>query len=74
MAINRIEWLAGYRWAKDVYTQSFSLLRVKDGPEKLLEMMRRGLVEKPENYSDGVQGFINEYQSALDSATKGEKK
>jgi hypothetical protein len=63
---NRIEWLAGRRWAKDVCFASASLLKLDHGPAKLLEHLRRGLQQKPASYALGVQSIIETVETAME--------
>lgn len=58
MIKNRIEWLSGRQWAKDVCMDAGSLLGTTSGPDKLLEMLRRGLTGKPADYVLGVREII----------------
>jgi hypothetical protein len=58
MIHNRVEELAGYRWAKDTCIDFGNLLGFDGGHAKLMEMLRRGLVEKPPSYAVGVQKVI----------------
>lgn len=55
---NRVEELAGYRWAKETCFASAALLKLEGGHAKLLEMLRRGLVDKPPSYAEGVRKVI----------------
>lgn len=64
--MNRIEYLSGRRWASDVVMQSLNMLKLVGGHEKLLEMLARGLVQKPESYMFGVQDIINIVEDARD--------
>lgn len=64
MALNRVEWLAGRRWAKDVCFASEQLLKVAGGVEKLLDMLHRGTVEKPASYAQGVREIITLVEDA----------
>ena len=56
--MNRIEWLAGYRWAKDVCFEAGALLKTEGGHARLMDMLSRGLIEKPASYAAGVQQII----------------
>lgn len=64
---NRIEYLSGRRWAVDFCFKSENLLRLKGGHEKLLEMLKRGLIEKPESYAEGVQEIIETVEGVIKS-------
>lgn len=64
--MNRIEYIAGRRWASDVVMQSSNLLKLQGGYEKLLEMLARGLVQKPSAYMAGVQAIIDIVEDALE--------
>lgn len=64
--MNRIEYLCGRRWASDVVMQSLNMLKLVGGHEKLLEMLSRGLVQKPESYKAGVQEIITIVEDARD--------
>lgn len=63
--INRIEWLAGRRWAQDVVMTSGSILKLQGGHEMLLKTLRLGLVQKPESYTAGVREIITIVEDAL---------
>lgn len=63
--INRIEYLTGYRWAKEICMSSANQLRLKDGPEKLLKTLQLGTVEKPESYAEGVKEIIGIFEEAM---------
>lgn len=63
--INRVEWLAGRRWAQDTCFASAAQLKLEGGHIKLLEILRRGLVQKPESYAAGVQEIITIVEDAL---------
>lgn len=56
---NRVEELAGYRWAKETCFASAALLKLDGGRAKLVEMLRRGLEQKPASYAAGVQKVID---------------
>jgi len=58
MLRNRVEELAGRHWAKEVCFASSALLKVDGGHAKLMEMLSRGLIEKPASYAAGVQQII----------------
>lgn len=64
--MNRIEYIAGRCWASDVVMQSSNLLKLVGGHDKLLEMLERGLVQKPEAYMAGVQAIIDIVEDALE--------
>ncbi len=59
MIRNRVEELAGRRWAQEMCFSSSELLKLQDGHDKLLEILRRGLVQKPKSYAVGVQEIID---------------
>ncbi len=59
MIRNRVEELAGRRWAQEMCFASAELLKLQDGHDKLLEILRRGLVQKPKSYTIGVQEIID---------------
>lgn len=63
--MNRIEYLSGRRWASDVVMQSSNLLKLAGGHKKLLEILERGLVQKPADYSAGVMAIIDIVEDAL---------
>lgn len=61
---NRVEWLAGRRWAQDVVMSSAALLRIDGGLEKVLKTLRNGLAQKPADYAAGVQEIITIVEDA----------
>ena len=63
--LNRVEWIAGRRWAQDVVMSSGSILKLQGGHEMLLKTLRLGLVQKPESYAAGVQEIITIVDDAL---------
>jgi len=71
--INRIEWLAGRRWAQETCFASSSLLKLQGGHAKLMEMLKRGLVEKPQSYAAGVQDIITIVEDAAHVQAPGEE-
>lgn len=62
---NRIEWLAGYRWAKEIVEQSANLLNLMGGSEKMLGLLERGMVQKPPSYAEGVREIVTMVQDFL---------
>lgn len=63
--MNRIEFLAGRRWAQDVVMSSASLLKLPNGHVKVLEMLNRGTVQKPADHAGGVSEIITIVKDAL---------
>lgn len=59
MIRNRVEELAGRRWAQETCMASAALLRLDGGHEKLLDMLRRGLKTNNQSYAAGVQQIID---------------
>lgn len=57
--MSRIEELQGIRWAKQICEKSTQDLRLTGGPERLLTILRRGLVDKPQGYAAGVLSIIH---------------
>lgn len=62
--MNRIEYLSGHRWAREVCLRSFAEMSIPGGTERILCTLRRGLVQKPKDYSDGVQEIITIVEDA----------
>lgn len=73
MIPNRVEELAGRRWAQDTVFASASLLKLDGGHGKLLEILKRGLVQKPARYAAGVQEIITIVEDAAHVSAIGEK-
>lgn len=63
--MSRVEFLAGRRWAQDVVMSSASLLKLPNGHVKVLEMLKRGTVQKPADYSGGVSEIITIVEDAV---------
>lgn len=59
MIRNRVEELAGRRWAQETCFASAALLKLDGGHGKLLEMLRRGLNTNNQSYAAGVQEIID---------------
>lgn len=59
---------SGYMWAMDV-TRDLVALTVKDGGyDELIRITERGKQEKPDDYANGVQAWINKLMDARDMA------
>lgn len=65
--MSRVEELQGRRWAKDV-CEATALDRVI-GPDGLIKVLERGLVEKPEGYKKGVLEIIEIVRSVKHDGT-----
>jgi len=65
MIMNRVEWLTGYRWAKEIAAESISLLNLAGGNEKLIELLERGTEQKPHDYAEGVREMIAAVKDAI---------
>lgn len=63
--MNRVEFLTGRRWAQDVVMSSASLLKLPGGHVKVLEMLKRGIVQKPADYAGGVSEIITIVEDAV---------
>lgn len=61
---NRVEYLAGYRWAETVTRSSIPVLRVKGGKARLLKTLEFGMQEKPQDYVEGVKVWAEAVASA----------
>lgn len=55
---NRIEYLSGHRWAREICLNSTAILSLPMGHERLIATLRLGLVQKPADYASGVQSII----------------
>lgn len=58
--MSRLEVIEGARWARQT-VEEIGLLMVKgrrQGIDDIVEVLRRGTVEKPEDYANGVIGVI----------------
>lgn len=64
MIPNRVEELAGYRWAYDTCFAFGRELKMPGGRKKLLCTLRRGKDQKPERYAFGVQKIIDIVEGA----------
>ena len=71
--INRIEWLAGRRWAQETCFAAAQLLKLQGGHGTLIAMLKRGLVEKPQSYAAGVQDIITIVEDAVHVQAPGEE-
>lgn len=58
MTTSRIEELASYCWAKDICISQIKEFSLEGGKARVLEMLSRGLVQKPFSYAVGVQKFV----------------
>jgi len=59
---------SGYMWAMDV-TRDLVALTVKDGGyDELIRITKRGKQDKPDDYANGVQAWINKLMDARDVA------
>jgi len=59
---------SGYMWAMDV-TRDLVALTVKDGGyDELICITKRGKQDKPDDYANGVQAWINKLMDARDVA------
>lgn len=67
-----IEWLAGRRWASDTVLQCYAELKLDGGAERILKRLRLGKIEKPADYSKGVQDIIIIVEDALHVQALGE--
>ncbi len=63
--MNRVDYIAGHRCARSVLEQSMSLLSIIGGEQKVIEMMRRCAVDKPDSYAKGVNAFVSEVEDAI---------
>lgn len=63
--MNRVEFLAGRRWAQDIVMSSASLLKLEGGHVKVLEMLKRGTIQKPSDYAGGVSEIITIVEDAV---------
>ncbi len=59
MIRNRVEELAGRRWAQEMCFASSALLKLQGGHDKLIEMLRRGLKTSNQSYANGIQEIID---------------
>lgn len=73
MIPNRVEELAGRRWASETCFAFGSELKLPGGGERLLITLRHGKQQKPERYARGVQQIITIVEDALDIRALGEK-
>lgn len=62
--MNRIEFITGHRWAREICLRSFGEMALPGGAERILCTLRRGLEKKPKDYSDGVQEIITMVEDA----------
>lgn len=54
--MSRVEFIQGYRWAKEVVQTTGR--RLTGGYAELIKLLERGLEEKPEDYKGGVREVI----------------
>lgn len=58
--MSRLEMIEGARWARQT-VEEIGLLMVKgrsQGIDEIIEVLKRGTVEKPKSYSEGVLNVI----------------
>lgn len=61
--MSNLERIEGYRWAKDTAAQIGLLSNTIKGINEIVEVLKRGTVEKPTDYATGVQQFINQVEA-----------
>lgn len=70
--MSRIEWLSGRRWASDTVLQCAAEFKLEGGSERILKRLRLGKINKPADYSNGVQEIIIIVEDALHVQALGE--
>lgn len=64
--MSRLEHVEGARWARQT-VEEIGLLMVKgkrQGIDEIIEVLKRGTVQKPKDYAQGVIGVIEILESA----------
>lgn len=64
--MSRLEHVEGARWARHT-VEEIGLLMVKgkrQGIDEMIEVLKRGTVQKPKDYAQGVIGIIEILESA----------
>lgn len=64
--MSRLEQVEGARWARQT-VEEIGLLMVKgkrQGIDEIIEVLKRGTVQKPADYANGVIGVIEILESA----------
>lgn len=56
--MSNIELIEGTRWATEIARSSLRNLETAGGHERLIKVLRLGLIEKPEDFKVGVVGVI----------------
>lgn len=69
--MNRVEWLAGRRWASDTVFACQQELKLDGGPERILKRLRMGKIQKPADYAEGVQEIITIVEGAISAKAPG---
>lgn len=64
MIMNRVEWLAGRRWASDTVFACQQELKLEGGIERVLKRLQLGKIQKPADYASGVQEIITIVEDA----------
>lgn len=63
-AVSNIELIEGTRWATELARSSLKTLETAGGHERLIKVLRLGLVDKPEDFKAGVVGVIRIIEDA----------
>ena len=57
--MSRLEMIEGARWARQTAEQIGLLANTCKGIDEVIDVVRRGTVDKPADYAKGVQGVID---------------
>jgi hypothetical protein len=69
--MSRIEFIAGLRWARETCEVLGVLVNADHNITPVVDVLKRGLIDKPAEYAKGVQSFINQLQQAAAQAGRG---
>lgn len=61
--MSNLERIEGHRWARDTAAQIGLLSNTIKGIPEIIDVIKRGTVDKPKDYATGVQQFIDKLEA-----------
>lgn len=59
---------SGWEWARDTVADGIALAQTTGGIDSLIEMVKRGMVDKPDDYAAGVRVWVDRLMAVRDVA------